>query len=351
MDETKLIGLDWGTSSLRAYRFAADGSVRERRERAQGITSIPDGAFRAVFESTCGDWLRDAPDAAVLACGMIGSRQGWREAPYLPTPAGFDEVAAHLLRIDDAAGRCFAIVPGVRTENGAGTHDVMRGEETQVFGAQAGAGLRADRPVAADGQRRPTRGASGSGASRFVLPGTHSKWVRVHADRIQSFRTYLTGEMFAVLSAHSILGRLFPQAGAAAAGDAAANEAGHGDDADRAGFDLGVQRAASDPAGLTALLFSVRSEGLFAALAPEALPAYLSGLLIGAEIAHAIGHDGERDGRSAPDDAPVSIIASPRLAARYQRALALLGQRAEVVAGEPAARGLVSIARAAGMIA
>ncbi len=342
-EQTRLIGLDWGTSSLRAYRFAADGSVLERRERALGIASIRNEAFRAAFESTCGDWLRDAPGVAVLACGMIGSRQGWREAPYLPTPAGFDEVATRLLRIDELAGRRFAIVPGVRTENDTGTHDVMRGEETQVFGAQAGAEPAAARSASANGNRPATRGSRHPVAGRFVLPGTHSKWVRVREGRIASFRTYLTGEMFAVLSAHSILGRLFPAIGQ---GASASVDDVHGNGAARAGFDLGVRRAASDPAGLTALLFSVRSEGLFAALAPEALAPYLSGLLIGAELAHALG----RERASTPAGEAVSIIASQSLAARYQRALDLLGQRAVLVAGEPSARGLVSIARAAGLL-
>ena len=251
------------------------------------------------FESTCAQWLRDAPGLPVLACGMIGSRQGWREAPYLPTPAGFDELAggrrAHRRCSPDAASRS---CPGVRTENGGGTHDVMRGRKHRCS-----APSRRDPWRETHGRRRAL--VARRRRVLFVLPGTHSKWVRVREGRIRSFRTYLTGELFAVLSAHSILGRLFrkrvrgPPRRRDRRGTGAgtrAERAQHGDDADRAGFDLGVRRAA-DPAGLTALLFSVRSEGLFAALAPEALPAYLSGLLIGTEIAHAAAASRRRKAR------------------------------------------------------
>ena len=319
MDARAAIGLDWGTSSLRAYAFDAGGRVLEGREAPRGIQAVVDGRFREAFESLCADWLAESPDLPVIACGMIGSRQGWREAQYVPTPAGFAEIAARLEPLDALAGRRLLIVPGVSTLNadarpggGQGTHDVIRGEETQVFGALTS--LRADDAV-------------------IVLPGTHSKWVRVEGGRIVAFRTYMTGELYAVLARHSILGRLFAS--------------GHdrGDPEDDPAFADGLARAAADPAGITALLFSVRAEGLFDRYRPQSLPAYLSGLLIGAEVAHACSVHRPRAGSP-----PVAIVGSEELARRYATALAHAGQAASPVPGAPAADGLFALARAADLV-
>ncbi len=310
-----LIGLDWGTSSLRAYLFGADGSVLARREAAAGIQAITDGGFRQAFESLCADWLQQTPGLPVIACGMIGSRQGWREAQYAPTPAGFAELASAMLAIDDAAGRRFQIVPGVCTVGASGTHDVIRGEETQVVGALSRLGMQ---------------------QATIVLPGTHSKWVRVRDGRIAEFRTYMTGELFAVLARHSILGRLFiePEGRNTPPGE------------DRAFLD-GLTRASADPGGLTSLLFSVRAEGLFARYDGQALPAYLSGLLIGAEIAHARANRAD-----APDrDDPTLLVGADALVERYAVALRLAGIEARSVPDAPVAEGLLALARSAGLIA
>ena len=310
MGNPQLIGLDWGTSSLRAYLYDAHGRVCAQREAHAGIQSIADGRFREAFESLCADWLGSWPSLPVIASGMIGSRQGWKEAAYLPTPAGFAEIASQLLEIDEAAGRRFRIVPGVSTVSPAGTHDVIRGEETQVFG---------------------TLSRFGSGDLTVVLPGTHSKWVRVRERRIVAFRTYLTGELYAVLAGHSILGRLFPSQ------PSPAPEPG----ADAA-FADGLARAAADPAGITSLLFSVRAEGLFGRYEPRSLPSYLSGLLIGAEVAHAC-----TQGAFGRQPGPLVLVGSEALTGRYRVALSRQGLPAIAAAGEPAADGLLAIARAA----
>ncbi|MFZ9677663.1 MAG: 2-dehydro-3-deoxygalactonokinase [Quisquiliibacterium sp.] len=310
-----LIGLDWGTSSLRAYLFGADGNVLARLETAAGIQAITDGGFRQAFESLCSDWLQQTPGLPVIACGMIGSRQGWREAQYAPTPAGFAELAGAMLAIDEAAGRRFRIVPGVCTVGASGTHDVIRGEETQVVGALSRLGLQ---------------------HATIVLPGTHSKWVRVRDGRIVEFRTYMTGELFAVLARHSILGRLFiePEGRNTPPGE------------DRAFLD-GLTRANADPGGLTSLLFSVRAEGLFARYDGQALPAYLSGLLIGAEIAHARANHAD-----TPDcDDPTLLVGTDALVERYAVALRLAGIDARSVPDAPVAEGLLALARSAGLIA
>jgi 2-dehydro-3-deoxygalactonokinase len=149
-----LVGVDWGTSSLRAARIAADGSVLEERSSTRGILTVPAGGFEAVLEETCGDWLADG--TLCLVSGMAGSRQGWREAPYCPCPAGFAELQRALAWI--MPGR-IALVPGLSCED-AGVPDVMRGEEVQVFGALSLLGV-------TDGW--------------FVLPGTHSNGSRCGA--------------------------------------------------------------------------------------------------------------------------------------------------------------------------
>ena len=325
MTANTLIGLDWGTSSLRAYLFGPDRNILSQRETASGIQAITDGRFREAFESLCAAWINAEPDLPVIACGMIGSRQGWREAPYAQTPAGFDELASALMPIDLLAGRRFCIVPGVSTVGPSGTHDVIRGEETQVVGALERLGLT---------------------DATIVLPGTHSKWVSVRNRRLVGFRTYMTGELYAVLARHSILGRLFAEQ--------AAPDGPHQQQA----FTDGLQRAFDDPTGLTSLLFSVRAEGLFGCYDGQQMPAYLSGLLLGAEIAHARGtalHPGTNlePARDAATDssAPVTLlIGSDTLVTRYAAALERAGIDAIPVPDAPVAEGLLALASSAGLI-
>jgi 2-dehydro-3-deoxygalactonokinase len=302
-----LIALDWGTSSLRGWLLDPAGRVLERREAALGIQAVSGGDFAAAFETFCSPWLAIRPDLPAIASGMIGSRQGWREAPYLETPAGLDAVAAGLLGFE-AGGRHFHIVPGLLARPPGQPPDVIRGEETQVFGAL---------------------GQAAEGARLFVLPGTHSKWAATQSSTIAGFRTYLTGELYAVLRQHSILGRLCEEpADPDAAGPLAA-------------LDDGLARGLADPGALGHLLFSVRSEGLLGLRAPAQLPGYLSGLLIGAEVGDAL--------RSFGSHSPC-VIAAPALASRYLRAFRLAGVEASAAAGEPALDGLSAIARRAGLL-
>ncbi|HEX8374886.1 MAG TPA: 2-dehydro-3-deoxygalactonokinase, partial [Geminicoccaceae bacterium] len=186
-----LIGLDWGTTSLRAYRIAATGAVLERREAARGILSVAGGAFADALAEVAGDWLAAEPGVPVLASGMIGSRQGWREVPYADCPVGAAELARGFAEVAGPGDRTVRIAPGLLARDAGGVPDVMRGEETQILGEIA---------------------AHGVTSGRFVLPGTHSKWATAEAGRILSFATYMTGEVFDVLRRHSILGRLMRDA-------------------------------------------------------------------------------------------------------------------------------------------
>ncbi|HKB55763.1 MAG TPA: 2-dehydro-3-deoxygalactonokinase, partial [Ramlibacter sp.] len=181
---TSLIAVDWGTSSLRAARIGSDGAVLDARSLPRGILAVPPGGFPAAFGEICGDWMRE-PQAVALICGMAGSRQGWVEAPYCPCPANFADIASRLTWIEP--GR-IAMVPGLMCEH-EGVPDVMRGEETQVFGAL-------DLLALED--------------ALLVLPGTHSKWVEVVDARVQAFATFMSGEFYALLRHHSILSRLMP---------------------------------------------------------------------------------------------------------------------------------------------
>jgi 2-dehydro-3-deoxygalactonokinase len=294
-----VIALDWGLSSFRAYRIAPDGAIVDQRSATAGILTIADAAFEAALVGQLDGWLDDRP---IVAAGMIASRQGWVEAPYVACPAGVAELAAGLQRRATARAGDIWFVPGVRWSD-AHAIDVMRGEEVQIVGALAARGL--DDAV-------------------LCLPGTHSKWATVARGRIIRFRTYMTGELFGVLRQHSILGRLMRD-----------------DVDDDAAFDQGLARAA-EPGGLAHHLFSARTAGLFGRIAEPSLAAYLSGLVIGDEIANMIA--------MLPREAPLLLVGAPALCGRYARALAHHGLAATTLPETAAAIGVHRIARAAGLL-
>jgi 2-dehydro-3-deoxygalactonokinase len=303
-----VIALDWGLSSFRAFRLAPDGSIVDQRSAPVGILAIADRRFEATLTAQLGDWLAESPAARgpIVAAGMIASRQGWTEAPYVPCPAGATDLAAQLYRQPTAAIGDVWFVPGVRWSDQAAI-DVMRGEETQIVGALAACGL--DHAL-------------------LCLPGTHSKWALAEAGRIQRFRTYMTGELFGLLRRHSILGRLMP-----------AEIKDDRDDADA--FAQGVDRAA-EPGGLLHHLFSARTAGLFGRIAESALASYLSGLVIGDEIRSTL--------ETAPADAPILLVGAAALCRHYDVALARRGRTATLLPETVGARGIQLIARAAGLI-
>jgi len=239
-----MIAIDWGTSSFRAYRLGVDGAVAQRREAPLGIMQVEGGRFAQALHEQIGDWL-EAGESRVLMSGMIGSRQGWKEAPYVQTPASADAIAAGMVSVPLERGGEAWIAPGVSTRDERGVPDVMRGEETQILGVL---------------DALPVSGAW------VCLPGTHSKWVHVRERRIERFGTFMTGEVFAVLKNHSILGRMMDDA-----------------PVDIAAFDAGLDAGGGNH--LLHRLFGVRARGLFGELPAEHSGAYLSGLLIGNELA------------------------------------------------------------------
>jgi 2-dehydro-3-deoxygalactonokinase len=301
-----LIGLDWGTTSFRAYRLDGAGAVLEAKSAPAGILKVADGDFERVFEREVGSWLAAAPGLPVIAAGMITSRQGWVEVPYYPCPAGTVEIARALVRHDTAAGRTVHFVPGLSIVGADGVPDVMRGEETQIIG---------------EVDQAP-------GRRLLVLPGTHSKWALVEDGRLTWFATFMTGELYGVLKEHSILGRLM---------------AGEADD--EAAFRRGLAYGRSGRGGLLRRLFSARTLGLFAQLPASAIGAYLSGLLIGSEVAEALDCLEE-----APSGREITVIGSSDLTQRYLTAIEAAGLRGRRALPDAGARGLFLIARAAGLV-
>jgi 2-dehydro-3-deoxygalactonokinase len=296
----RLLAIDWGSSALRGALLDADGRVLEERRAARGLLTIEPGGFAAVFDAHFGDWMR-APGTRCLMAGMVGSRQGWVEAPYCPCPAGLDELAAALTPVRTAASGArapdIAIVPGLSCDRD-GVPDVMRGEEVKVLGVLE---------------------LLGADAAEILMPGTHSKWASVAGGRIHRFATAMSGEFYALLREHSILARTLP------AGEEAF-------DADA--FDRGVDRALHGE-GLLQTAFSVRTLALFERLSPGAGASYLSGLVIGEELR----------GRPLEGVAEVVVVGAPHLAERFERALRRIGRRVRRFGEEAAWRGLWAVQR------
>lgn len=286
-----MIGIDWGTSSLRAWRFDAGGRIAARRESQGGILAVAPGGFPEALRAAVGDWLA-VGERRVLMCGMVGSRQGWAEAPYLPCPAGLDGLAAAALRLP-FDGADIRILPGLSCRDRHGVPEVMRGEETQLLGLAA---------------------ALGDAEATVCLPGSHSKWARMAGGQVLGFATHFTGEAFAALSGHTILARMMDMA--------APHQPG--------AFARGVARA-QQGGGLLHHLFGLRAAALFGEIAEAEAASFLSGLLIGHEVAAALEEG------VAP---PVILVGSEALTDRYAAALDVFGVPRRAAAPDAAARGL-----------
>jgi 2-dehydro-3-deoxygalactonokinase len=297
-----LVAIDWGTTSARAYRVAPTGQVLEARTAPLGILQVTDGRFDDALAQLLGDWREEGVPR--VACGMIGSRQGWVEAPYIACPAPLTALVDGLVRTPHGE---LVIVPGVSTRDAYGIPDAMRGEETQIVG---GVDHREERVL-------------------LVLPGTHSKWARVESGRIVDFMTFMTGEMWHVMRTHSILAKLAEDTGTADAGP---------------GFERGVARGLG-PGNLTHDAFGARTLALMGELAGGEVSDWLSGLMIGREVrnartwAHRHGYDGAR----------VRLIGTDALCDRYAAALKQAEVIVERAGSDAAAMGIFRIAVQAGI--
>jgi len=305
------IGIDWGSTHRRAMLIGADGAPVAERADGEGALACA-GRFRASLEALVAGWPEATPALPVVMAGMVGAAIGWQAAPYLEGDTPLAALPRHLLPVAEAPpGRRWLIAPGWCLRGEGGAVDVMRGEETQLFGA-----LHLLGPGAADGC--------------YVLPGTHSKWVRLKAGRIVELRTYMTGELFALLRRHGTLASAMQTAGATdaasvrqpatAVGDGAGMR--HDSVADDPDFLAGAVEGARAPV-LTHALFGARARVVAGMMAPGAAAAYVSGLLIGAEWADAR--------RLTARDEPVRIIGESALAALHAACARLHERRIEAL--------------------
>lgn len=296
MSQPVLLACDWGTTNLRAWTLDAGGAVVAEKELAIGVSTLAAGEAGRRFEQEVRPALGAAGLPAIL-CGMVGSNLGWALAPYADCPAGFADLARAAIQVAPQV----RIIPGLRCAGLTGAPDVMRGEETQVLGWLA---QHADRQ---------------QGRHLICHPGTHAKWVVVENGRIVRFVTAMTGEMFAVLTKHSVL-----------KSDAPAN--------DDAAFEAGLA-AAGDGNALLARLFSTRSRVAGGDARAESTPSYLSGLLIGSEVA-SLPALLDRGGTT------VNLLGDAALCSHYRHALEKRNIKSATFDGKSAAiAGLLALHR------
>lgn len=295
MSEGALIGIDWGTSNRRAWLFDRAGAVVDARRDDNGVARNQTPGFAQNLELLVEDW----PRLPTLMSGMIGSRNGWVETPYVECPAGLAEIAAGVVPVKGCAG--LAIVPGLSLAADRG--DVMRGEETQIVG------------LANDGKD----------CSVAVLPGTHSKWVRMTAGRIDRFRTFPTGDLFGAILNHTVVGAL-----------------AEGSKVSAAGFESGLARSGGGP-GFLAELFAARADILLGLADGRDCAGFLSGLLIGTEVREGLVLFGRQP--------RVTVVGADGLVDWYARALKASGVSVERSSENATASGLWRIAAAARIVA
>jgi len=287
---SRYIAIDWGSTNLRAWLYQGDQCLESRQSEA-GVTRLNGKSSEAVLAEVTQNWRNDA--TTVVMAGMVGSNVGWKVAPYLPVPAHFSDIGEKLTSVGDNIW----IIPGLsvsRDDN----HNVMRGEETQLLGAR-----------------------TLSPSSVYVMPGTHCKWVKADTQQIHDFRTVMTGELHHLLLKHSLVGAGLPE-----------------QEASPAAFSAGLERGLSSPTVLPQL-FEVRASHVLGNLPREQVSEFLSGLLIGAEVA---SQREFLDGEQA-----ITLVAGDALTARYRQAFSAIGCDVAVISGDMAFQaGIRNIAHA-----
>ncbi len=301
-----MVAVDWGSSQFRAYLLAEDGGVLEAVCRGKGVLARRAGDYERIFHQTCGGWLRRISGIPVLMAGMVGSRDGWLETEYVPCPVGLGGLGGRIVQMPIAGGRSLHVVPGISNVGPSGLPDVIRGEETQMFGVlggQEGDGLLA------------------------CFPGTHSKWAWVERSRIVNFSTFMTGELFAVLSRCASLAPFLTGR--------------NGDGMDEAAFLEGVSLSRR-AGGLSHQAFSIRSEPLVGRRPSDAGLSRLSGLLIGTEV--------EAGLRLYPGVREITVVGAEELGLCYGLAFAEHGVVTRPIDGRQAfASGAWRLAAAGGL--
>lgn len=268
----RLIAIDWGTSNFRAFLLDGGGKVLEKKFARLGVLKIRRSQFETILRREISEWEDAFGELPILMAGMVGSRQGWQEVPYLACPLALKTLGQNLEPVK-RLNRTW-IIPGLRMNYPDGRVDVMRGEETQILGAM---------------NLVPPE------LQVFCLPGTHSKWAYTQAGELLHFNSFMTGEIFTLLRKHSILGRLML-----------------GSNTDNAGFHRGLEWGARSD-NLLAQIFQVRTQVLAGTLNTKAVFGFLAGILIAQELHQAL--------QTSIPHAQVGLIANPRITNLYSRAL------------------------------
>ena len=299
----ELIGLDWGSTNVRAYAFDASGGIVDRAQSDAGALTLKGAQqFDDTLNALVGNWARQNPAAPLVACGMVGAKSGWREAGYVSIRAGttagdgsqLTALAAGVVRVETSLGRPLTIIPGIRSDE----PDVMRGEETQLVGSGVADGI-------------------------VVLPGTHCKWVQIKAAHVESFATFYTGEMNALIRDHSSVGALIKSAP---------------DADDVAAFEMGLNYARGGAASWLHDLFVLRASVVTGERTEAFVSTALTGWLLGCEVSAALSMYPETHG--------VVLIASDALVPWYERATRAFGISCDALKGERVTtRGLWWIAQ------
>lgn len=301
-----IVAIDWGTTRMRAWLLDAEGAAHAEHRSDEGLTTAQTVGFEPILQR-CLAALRAPDDVPVIICGMAGARQGWIEAPYVDVPSSIAAILRGAVRVPHA-GRDIRIVPGLACRS-LDAPDVMRGEETQLAGAKL----------------------ETAGRHVVCMPGTHSKWVIVDSGAVETFRTWPTGELFALLSGHSILRHSIGEQP-----DTVSTE--------NPVFARACEIALADGGDFASRLFSIRAGSLLHGLTPEDAAARLSGLMIGSEVASA-----RRQFLHA--DASVTLVASGTLATLYRRVFEIAELEVRAIDADTAVRiGLFEAARQNEMI-
>jgi len=289
-----MIAINWGTSNFRAWKLDAGGKVEDERSSGRGAMSVSPVGFHDALIAEVGDWV-SAGETRVLMSGMVGARNGWKEAPYVPVPASLGQIVKAVTRvpIDSSNSVDVRIVPGLIGCDENGIPEVMRGEETEIFGS----------------------GVEAAVPNHVCLPGTHTKWVRVEGETVAGFSTSMTGDLFKAIREGTILRASTQQ-----------------EASDTDAFLLGVARSKQD-GELAHHLFGVRTLVLTGAMKEHSASSYLSGIMIGHEV-KANTQKGE----------PVHLIGEPALCKLYAIALGACGVDSTLEPEGAALRGLLRVA-------
>jgi len=296
MNQAEYVAVDWGTSSFRLWLIDRAGGVLAERRSPEGMMAAAKLGFAAVLQSHL-DAVGAANDLPVVICGMAGARQGWVEAGYIDTPAHLALILQRAVPVPGQS-RDIRILPGI-AQRDPRAPDVMRGEETQLLGAL---------------------GADAAGEAVVCIPGTHSKWARVSGGTVERFATFMTGELFSVVSRETILSHSV----------VGANEE------DTEAFKSAVIAAFETPALAANLLFRVRSSQLLYGSSPSSAREKISGTLIGLELAAGLAGDQPRSG--------ITLVASGRLAVLYRLAFETFSVAVQSIDAEEAVRRGLSMA-------